>query len=88
MRDRDFIRETMRMIGVKSISTTQEAAIMAAPSVAEPAYSDWEQALRRRAIVVETVKALGFDPADFPGLYSTVWIACRNLQEGRVSAAA
>ena len=39
MDDADFIRETMRAIGVCSISAAQEAAIMAAPELWRDVYS-------------------------------------------------
>ena len=82
MEDIDFIRETMRAIGVHSLSAAQEAAIMAAPAVAEPIRDDVDRAMHRRAIVSETLKAFGQDEAIWRDVYSVVFIACRNIKNG------
>jgi hypothetical protein len=88
MDDRLFILETLRRIGETSISAAQEAAIMAAPDVAEPATNDWEQAHRRRAIVEETLRAFGLEELMWRGVYSDVFKACKNIDEGLATAEA
>lgn len=82
MDDFDFIRETMRAIGEQSLSIAQETAIMAAPAVTAPIIDDVDQALHRHAIVRETLKAFGRQDEEWRDIYSTVWIACRNIKEG------
>ena len=82
MDDADFIRETMRAIGVCSISAAQEAAIMAAPAVAEPIRDDVDRAQHRHAIVKETLKAFGREEELWRDVYSHVFIACRNIKNG------
>lgn len=82
MDDIDFVRETMRAIGVCSISAAQEAAIMAAPAVAAPIRDDVDQAEHRHAIVLETLKAFGREEETWRDVYSVVFIACRNIKNG------
>jgi hypothetical protein len=88
MDDRDFLVETLRAIGAPAISAAQEAAIMAAPDVAEPVITDVDLAFHRRAIVAETLKLFGCEELMWRGVYSDVFKACKNINEGLATAEA
>ncbi|MBB4004442.1 hypothetical protein [Aurantimonas endophytica] len=88
MDDRYFIIETIRIIGAPSITAAQEAAIMAAPDVAERVFNSTDLAFHRRAIVEETLKLFGRENEMWRGVYSDVFIACRNIRDGLTTAEA
>ena len=82
MDDMDFIAETMRDIGATYLSDDARRAILSAPKVDVVVFDETDMALRRRAIVAETMAVFDADPDTHMDVYQRVWIAVRNIANG------